>query len=114
MLMRAKLHWYIRNMKMIHKDVDKKNISEATNQIAWLPLLCAIAIMVILSIYPNVLVNQHGGVDKISTYLLFWAMASGFIRGVGFIPQSRFLAVLFSGTACFITLFASLIHLKFF
>jgi predicted membrane protein len=69
--------------------------------------------MVILSIYPNVLVNQHGGVDKISTYLLFWAMASGFIRGVGFVPQSRFFAVLFSGTACFITLFASLIHLKF-
>ena len=112
--MRAKLRWHLRNMNMIHKDVDKKIISQATNRIAWIPLLCAIAIMVTLSIYPNALVKQDEGVDKTSTYLLFWAMSSGFIRGVGFIPQSKILAVLFSGTACFITLFASLIHLSFF
>lgn len=82
--------------------------------IAWIPLLCAIGIMLLLSIYPNILVKQDGSVNKVASYLLFWAMASGFIRGVGFITRSSVFAMIFSGTACFITLTLSLIHLYYF
>ncbi len=99
---------------MIHTHEDETLKQDPANRIAWLPLLCAVTIMLVLSIYPNILVKQDGAVDKIATYMLLWSMTSGFIRGVGFIPRARIFAALFSSTAFFMALSFSLIHLRFF
>ena len=66
----------------------------------WPALLCAILVMVLVTIYPPVLANGQGQADH--TLAMFWmsAMASGFVRGVGFIPEQPVWRALFSGWAC--------------
>ena len=91
--------------------MDSPEFQEGASGIAWLPLVCAIGIMLLLSIYPTILVRAGGHVDKIASYLLFWAMAAGYVRGVGFIPKSRILATIFSSASCYLALVASVSHL---
>jgi predicted membrane protein len=80
-------------------------------QVSWIPLICAVGIMIALSIYPGFLVKPTGDVDRISAYLFFWSMTAGFIRGVGFIPKTLLLAIIFSGPACLITFTVSVVNL---
>lgn len=98
------------NMTTLHN----RNEERPRNGISWLPLLCAISIMLALSIYPNVLVRTNGTVDRIASYLLFWSMSAGFIRGVGFIPRQQLLALLFSGPACIAALIFSILQTRYF
>lgn len=69
--------------------------------------------MIALSIYPGFLVRTTGEVNRLSAYMLFWSMAAGFIRGVGFIPKMRVLAIIFSGPACLIAFIISIVNLRF-
>jgi len=55
--------------------------------IALLPLLAAVAIMLALSVRPDLLAKANGRPDQLATALLCWAMAAGFVRGVGFVPR---------------------------
>jgi len=73
--------------------------TESRAKIALLPLLLAIAICVVISVLPQLLV-QHSIANHGAASLLFWAMSAGFIRGVGFIPEQRVLRGLFSTYAC--------------
>lgn len=74
----------------------------------------AVSIMFTLSIYPNILVRTDGTVDRIASYLLFWSMSAGFIRGVGFIPRKKILAILFSGPACITALALFILETRYF
>ena len=66
----------------------------------WPCLLMALAIMLIGSFYPPFLVGAEGRSDHLAAMLLFWAMAAGFVRGVGFVPRGRSWRAALSGTAC--------------
>lgn len=63
-------------------------------------LLTAIGIMLIGSIYPLLFAKASGTADHRLAMALFWAMSSGFIRGVGFIPRAWIWRILFSGWSC--------------
>ena len=65
------------------------NTPERTPGIALLPLLAAIAIMLALSVRPDLLARADGRPDQMAAALLGWAMAAGFVRGVGFVPRHR-------------------------
>jgi predicted membrane protein len=81
---------------MLKRSVDQP---DGNSKIALLPLLIAVIICLLISIYPQILVKQnvanHGAAS-----LLFWAMSAGFIRGVGFVPENRILRAVFSTYAC--------------
>lgn len=70
--------------------------------------------MLALSIYPNILVRTDGTVDRIGSYILFWSMSAGFIRGVGFIPRQKLLAILFSAQASTLALIFFVLKTRFF
>ena len=72
--------------------------------IAWVPLGVAIALALLLTVYPPILTTPAGKADHAAAMLALWAMSAGFVRGVGFIPRNRLLRVLFSTAACFICL----------
>lgn len=76
--------------------------------IAWLPLLSAIAIMIVLSIYPAILAGPDGKANHSAAYALFWAMSAGFVRGVGFIPRHVVWRYMFSGSACAVGLLVAI------
>ncbi len=63
-------------------------------------LLVGLAIMLGGTAYPLVMANSTGKADHALASMLFWAMSAGFVRGFGFIPDSRPLRWLFSGWAC--------------
>ena len=67
--------------------------------IGWLPLLIAIAILVVMTILPGIASDPRGRADHPLAMLLFAAMSAGFVRGVGFIPHHRILRPLFSTPA---------------
>jgi len=66
----------------------------------WPALLCALAVMVLVTVYPPILANAHGQADHTLAALWMSAMAAGFIRGVGFIPRHAVWRALFSGWTC--------------
>jgi predicted membrane protein len=67
-------------------------------------LFVGIAIMMIGTAFPFVMTDATGRADHGIAMALLWAMAAGFVRGVGFIPRHRVWRVLFSGWACAIAL----------
>ena len=67
--------------------------------IGWLPLLIAMAILVVMTILPGIATDQAGRADHPLAMLLFAAMSAGFVRGVGFIPYNRILRLLLSTPA---------------
>ncbi|HVO05201.1 MAG TPA: cyd operon YbgE family protein [Burkholderiaceae bacterium] len=79
--------------------------------IALLPLLAGIAITLLLTVYPQIVVSGTGRVHHGAALSLAWAMSAGFVRGVGFVPQHRALQWLLSGTACGVALALSLLLL---
>lgn len=74
---------------------------DAGGGVSWGVLFFAIAIVLGLTIYPRALISAAGTVDHTAVMILMWAMAAGFVRGVGFIPRTRILRWVFSGWACF-------------
>ena len=82
-------------------EVTQRNgANEAAPGLAFLPLMIAIVITLVLTIYPLVLSKADGKADHLAATLLFWAMSAGFVRGVGFVPKHRVLRLLLSTTAC--------------
>lgn len=81
-----------------------KNTAGSSPGLAFLPLTIAIAITLVLTIYPLVLSKADGKADHLAATMLFWAMSAGFVRGVGFVPKNRILRVLLSSAACILTL----------
>lgn len=67
-------------------------------------LFVGIAIMMIGTAFPFVMSDATGRADHGIAMALLWAMAAGFVRGVGFIPRHRVWRILFSGWACAIAL----------
>lgn len=63
-------------------------------------LLVGLVIMLGGTAYPLVMADSLGKADHALASLLFWAMSAGFVRGFGFIPDSRALRWLFSGWSC--------------
>lgn len=63
-------------------------------------LLVALAIMFGGTALPSVMANAEGKADHGLATLLLWAMAAGFVRGVGFVPRHPVPRLLFSGWAC--------------
>lgn len=49
---------------------------------------CTIALVV--TIYPPILVESDGHVDHVRLACLMLAMSTGFVRGVGYIPDPRY------------------------
>lgn len=66
----------------------------------WPALLVALAIMLAGTALPFLMANADGEVDHGQATLLLWAMAAGFVRGVGFVPRHRVPRWLLSGWAC--------------
>ena len=69
-----------------------------------LPLGIAIALTLLLTIYPPILTTPAGKADHAAATLALWSMSAGYIRGVGFVPRNRLLRVLFSTAACLVCL----------
>lgn len=65
--------------------------------LAWLPLLLALLILVVMTILPGMATNPAGAADHTAAMLLFGAMSAGFVRGVGFVPRNLIGRVLLSG-----------------
>jgi predicted membrane protein len=76
------------------------SIAAPVTRIALLPLLAAIAIMLALSIRPDLLADAQGHADHGAAALACWGMAAGFVRGVGFVPRFWLWRGLFSSLAC--------------
>jgi predicted membrane protein len=74
-------------------------------------LFIAIAVTVVMTVYPRAATKSDGSPDMLAAALLFWAMSAGFIRGLGFIPNSLPLRLLFSLPAALVALAAALGHL---
>lgn len=62
-------------------------------------LAVGLLIMLAGTVYPPLFANSQGRADHGLASLLFWAMAAGFVRGVGFVPRARWARWLFSPTA---------------
>jgi predicted membrane protein len=99
---------------MITHAMNKPSGDSTRTGVSWAPLICAFSIMIALSIYPGFLVRVDGTVDKLAAYLLFWSMSAGFIRGVGFIPKHKVLAMLFSGPAALTAVVLAVLYPRFF
>jgi predicted membrane protein len=56
-----------------------------------LSLLIAISISIGLLAWPHFVVNADGRVNYPGLLILMWAMAAGFVHGVGFIPRNKIL-----------------------
>lgn len=67
----------------------------------WPCFLLAMLIMVGGTLYPPFFADAHGKADHTLAYFVFWAMAAGFVRGVGYIPKFGLWRVLFSSWAAF-------------
>jgi len=81
-------------------------------RIAFGPLLIALVITLVGTVYPPLLADAAGKADHGIASLLFWSMSAGFVRGVGFVPRFALWRWLFSPAACYLTLLAA-IALKF-
>lgn len=63
-------------------------------------LLVGLSIMVAGTAVPALMTNAEGEADHLLATLLLWAMAAGFVRGVGFVPRHPLPRTLLSGWAC--------------
>lgn len=63
-------------------------------------LAVGLTIMVAGTLYPPLMADAAGKADHALTMALLWAMSSGFVRGVGFVPQLRLWRLVLSGWAC--------------
>jgi cyd operon protein YbgE len=61
-----------------------------------LPLAAALAIMVGVTLYPQLLADATGRADHLAALALCWAMSAGYVSGVGFRPRRRLLQAVFS------------------
>lgn len=66
----------------------------------WPSLSIALLIMLVGIFYPPLMANGVGKADHMLAMTLFWAMSSGFVRGLGFIPYTLVWRLLFSGWSC--------------
>lgn len=73
-----------------------------------LALGVGIALMLVGSFRPDWLAEHSGKVNHGLAMLWFWAMAAGFVRGVGFIPRFWLWRWIFSGWAAFAALAGAL------
>ncbi len=67
-------------------------------------LAAALAIMLVGTLYPPLMVDAAGKADHALALALFMAMAAGFVRGVGFIPRFWLWRGFFSGWTCVLAL----------
>lgn len=73
-----------------------------------LALGVGIALMLVGSFRPDWLAEASGKANHGLAMLWFWAMAAGFVRGVGFIPRFWLWRWIFSGWAAFAALAGAL------
>ena len=73
-----------------------------------LALGLGIILMLVGSFRPDWLAEASGKANHGLAMLWFWAMAAGFVRGVGFIPRFWLWRWIFSGWAAFAALAAAL------
>jgi predicted membrane protein len=83
---------------------DKPAETASEPGVSLLPLIIAIALTLLLTIYPPILTTPAGKADHAAATLALWSMSAGFIRGVGFVPRNLLLRVLFSTAACLVCL----------
>ncbi len=76
-----------------------------------LPLLTAIAITLGVTVYPQFLAAADGQADHGAALAACWAMAAGYVSGVGFRPRLWPLRVAFSGWAVLAGLLVALARL---
>ncbi len=72
--------------------------------VALVPLAIAIALTLLLTLYPPILTTPAGEADHAAATFALWAMSAGFIRGVGFVPRHIVPRLLFSTAACLLCL----------
>ena len=70
----------------------------------WPALLLGIALMAVGTAFPFVMSDAQGKADHGMAMALMWAMAAGFVRGVGFVPRHPLPRLLLSGWACVVGL----------
>ena len=71
----------------------------ASPGLAWWPLLLALGLLAVLTVYPVIATDREGHPDHLLAMLLLAAMSAGFVHGVGFLPRNQVLGYLFSGAA---------------
>lgn len=69
-----------------------------------LPLLTAVALIALLTVYPHIATDNAGAADHLTAMLLLWSMSAGLVCGVGFLPRHVLPRLILSGSACFIAL----------
>jgi predicted membrane protein len=69
----------------------------------WPSLVVALVIMVGATAYPRWLIDTSGSADHGMATLLFLAMSTGFVRGVGFRFHAGVWRMVFSGWTCVLT-----------
>ncbi len=67
-------------------------------------LATGLVLMVAITADPRLLTDSTGRPDHLLATVIAWAMAAGFVRGVGFLPRTAWLRWMFSGRACGIAL----------
>lgn len=67
--------------------------------VAVLCLLVAIVLTLSIIIYPPLLSGREGHLDHGVVLAVLWSMSAGYVRGVGFIPNTWIWRWLFSGWA---------------
>lgn len=83
---------------------NKSDETATERGVSLLPLIVAIALTLLLTVYPPILTTPAGKADHVAATLALWSMSAGFICGVGFVPRNRLLRMLFSTTACLVCL----------
>ncbi len=58
-------------------------------------LVTAIALMLLVTLYPRALTMEDGSpINHGALMLIMWGLSAGFVHGVGFVPRNRALRVL--------------------
>jgi predicted membrane protein len=78
-----------------------------------LSLLIGICVTLLITVYPHAAAKGDGSADMMAAAFLFWAMSAGFVRGVGFIPNNKILAAIFSLPAALLALTVGVARLYF-
>lgn len=78
---------------------------------AWLPLCVALLVLVALTTHPGITADAAGQADSAAIWLMCWAMAAGFARGLGFVPRHWPSRWLVSAHASLIALLLALLRL---
>ena len=89
---------------MVAANPDKAAETAFEPGVSLLPLIIAIALTLLLTIYPPILTTPAGKADHAAATLALWSMSAGFIRGVGFVPRNHLLRIVFSTAACLVCL----------